>query len=191
MNESQPTIAGSWEDLFVLTQPSLQGSAGIQSRSQVPHRALIPAISLCRLESAESSMGHVRHFLQYSLDHRHPVTQLENIFRDECLQKRFREEREEGEREGERKIIQTKVEMGSYRIEFTIQLSHLKNNRQNFDLLNQNFKPFKLCLIDRLCGYKTSIMKKLSVYESSPASWKSGIISPVSWVRKLRLSGLA
>lgn len=53
-------------------------------------------IGICK-----NNMGHVGYFLQYSLHHRHPVTQLENIFWDECLQKRFREERE-GEEEKEK-----------------------------------------------------------------------------------------
>lgn len=41
--------------------------------------------------------------------------------------KSFREERKEGGRGGgERKIIQTRMEMWSYRIYFTVQLSHLE-----------------------------------------------------------------
>lgn len=51
----------------------------------------------------QNNMGHVGYFLQYPLHHRHPVTQLENIFWDECLQKKDLERRRrKGEEEKEK-----------------------------------------------------------------------------------------
>lgn len=123
-----------YENLCVFIHPSLQELAGIHlilfwypaQAAQIP---IITGIVLWRLESSVNSTGQVRYFLRYSLDHLHPVAQLENILWDECLQKKkkgFREEREEGGREGwEGKRIQTWVKAGSHRIDLMVQLFHL------------------------------------------------------------------
>lgn len=103
MNESQPTIRGGYENLCVFIHPSLQELAGIHlilfwypaQAAQIP---VVTGIVLWRLESSVNSTGQVRYFLPYSLDHLHPVTQLENILWDECLQKKKKKRIQRGER---------------------------------------------------------------------------------------------
>lgn len=104
VNESNYNSRGLWESC-VYYPPISPGISRYSILFPYPAQTSHYWDLSVRVGICKNNIGHVGYFLQYSLHHHHPVTQLENIFWDECLPKKDLERRGkkgEGEEEKEK-----------------------------------------------------------------------------------------